>query len=64
MLEGLIGQPSSEQQNYQTDPEINIFDDTMMWMSVSVFPNSSKTTKPNELKFWGMIPLRMQKVLG
>ena len=37
-------------------------------MSVSefvwLFPNSSKTTKPDELKFWGMIPLGMQEVLG
>ena len=31
---------------------------------VCLFPNSSKTTKPDELKFWGMIPLGMQKVLG
>ena len=31
---------------------------------VCLFPNSSKTTQPDELKFWGMIPLGMQKVLG
>ena len=31
---------------------------------VCLFPNSSKTTKPDELKLWGMIPLGMQKVLG
>ena len=31
---------------------------------VCSFPNSSKTTKPDELKFWGMIPLGMQEVLG
>ena len=31
------------------------------WVSLCVclFPNSSKTTKPDELKFWGMIPLGM-----
>ena len=27
---------------------------------VCLFPNSSKTTKPDELKFWGMIHLGMQ----
>ena len=31
---------------------------------VCSFPNSSKTTKPDELKFWGMIPLELRKVLG
>ena len=31
---------------------------------VSVFPNSSETANPSELKFWGMIPLGMEKVLG
>ena len=30
----------------------------------SLFPNSSKTTKPNELKFLGMISLGVQMVLG
>ena len=36
------------------------------WVSVCVclFPNSSKTTKPDKLEIWGMIPLGMQKVLG
>ena len=31
---------------------------------VCLFPNSSKTTKPDELKFWGMILLEMQYVLS
>ena len=31
---------------------------------VCSFPNSSKTVDPNELKFWGMISLGVQKVLG
>ena len=30
----------------------------------SLFPNSSKATKPNELKFLGMISLGVQMVLG
>ena len=36
------------------------------WVSlfVCLFPNSSKTTNPSKLKFWGMIPLGMEKVLG
>jgi len=34
------------------------------YVSVSLFPNSSETSKPDELKFWGMIPLRMQNVSG
>ena len=32
--------------------------------SVCLFPNSSKTANPSELKFWGMNPLWMSKVLG
>ena len=31
---------------------------------VCLFPNSSETANPSELKFWGMIPLGMRKVLG
>ena len=31
---------------------------------VCLFPNSSKTASPSELKIWGMIPLGMRKVLG
>ena len=31
---------------------------------VCLFPNSSETANPNELKFWGMIPLGIGKVLG
>ena len=31
---------------------------------VCLFPNSSETANPSELKFWGMIPLGMQNVLG
>ena len=36
------------------------------WVSLCVwmFPNSSKTANPSELKFWGMIPLGIGKVLG
>ena len=36
------------------------------WVSESVwmFPNSYETANPSELKFWGMIPLGMEKVLG
>ena len=36
------------------------------WVSVFVglFPNSSETANPSELKFWGMISLGMEKVLG
>ena len=36
------------------------------WVSLCVclFPNSYETANPNELKFWGMIPLGMEKVLG
>ena len=36
------------------------------WVSLSVwmFPNSSETANPSELKFWGMIPLGIGKVLG
>ena len=36
------------------------------WLSESVwmFPNSSETANPSDLKFWGMIPLGMEKVLG
>ena len=29
-----------------------------------LFPNSSETANPNEQKFWGIIPLGMQMVLG
>ena len=29
-----------------------------------MFPISSETANPSELKFWGMIPLGMEKVLG
>ena len=33
--------------------------------SVCLFvPNYSEMTEPEELKFWGMIPLGMQKALG
>ena len=35
-----------------------------VYLFVYLFPNSSETANPNELKFWGMIPLGMQKVLG
>ena len=31
---------------------------------VCLFPNSSETANPSELKFWGMIPLGIRKVLG
>ena len=31
-----------------------------VWM----FPNYSETANPSDLKFWGMIPLGMEKVLG
>ena len=36
------------------------------WVSESVwmFPDSSETANPSDLKFWGMIPLGMEKVLG
>ena len=36
------------------------------WVSLCVwmFPNSSETANPSELKFWGMIPLGNGKVLG
>ena len=36
------------------------------WVCVCVwmFPNSSETANPSELKFWGMIPLGIGKVLG
>ena len=36
------------------------------WVSlfVCLFPNSSETANPSELKFWGMILLGMEKVLG
>ena len=36
------------------------------WVCVCVclFPNSYKTVNPNEQKFWGMIPLGVQMVLG
>ena len=36
------------------------------WVSecVWMFPNSSETANPSELKFWGMIPLGIGKVLG
>ena len=33
-------------------------------LCVCLFPNSYETANPNELKFWGMIPLGMEKVLG
>ena len=32
--------------------------------SVCLFHNSSETANPIELKFWGMIPLGIRKVLG
>ena len=31
---------------------------------VCLLPNSSETANPSNLKFWGMIPLGMQNVLG
>ena len=36
------------------------------WVCVCVwmFPNSSETANPSDLKFWGMISLGMEKVLG
>ena len=36
------------------------------WVCVCVwmFPNSSETANPSDLKFWGMIPLGIGKVLG
>ena len=36
------------------------------WASLfeCLFPNSSETVKPSDLKFLGMIPLGMQNVLG
>ena len=33
-------------------------------LSVCLFVNFSKTAEPDELKFWGMIPLGLQMVLG
>ena len=33
-------------------------------LCVCLFPNSSETVNTNEKKFWGMIPLRVQMVLG
>ena len=33
-------------------------------LSVVMFPNSSQTANPSKLKFWGMIPLGIGKVLG
>ena len=33
-------------------------------LSVWMFPNSSEKPNPSELKFWGMIPLGIRKVLG
>ena len=33
-------------------------------LSVWMFPNSSKTAKPGELKFWGMIPFGIGKVFA
>ena len=36
------------------------------WESLCVwmFPNSSETANPSDMKFWKMIPLGMEKVLG
>ena len=34
-----------------------------VWLFVCLFPNSSETSKPDELKFWGMIFLWMQNIL-
>ena len=34
----------------------------MEWVIVCLFPNSSETANPSDLKFWGMIPLGMQNV--
>ena len=31
---------------------------------VCLFPNSSETANTSDLKFWGMIPFGMEKVLG
>ena len=33
-------------------------------LSVCLFPNSSETANPSELKFWGMILFGIGKVLG
>ena len=33
-------------------------------VSVWMFPNSSEMTNPSNLKFWGMSPLGIGKVLG
>ena len=35
-----------------------------MSVFVCLFPNSSETAHPYELKFWGLIPLKVQMVLG
>ena len=46
--------------------KISLYQSACMSLSecVCLFPNSYETANPNELKFWGMIPFGMQKVLG
>ena len=36
----------------------------LVFLFVCLFPNSSETTKPDELKFLGLILLGIRKVLG
>ena len=35
-----------------------------VWLFVCLFPNSSETANPSKLKYWEMILLGMEKVLG
>ena len=45
---------------------LSLYQSTSLSVSLCVwmFPNSSETANPSELKFLGMIPLGMEKVLG
>ena len=51
---------------WYTGSNLSIKAPVCQWVSESVwmFPNSYETANPSELKFWGMIPLGMEKVLG
>ena len=45
--------------------KISLYQSTSLSVSecVCLFPNSTETANLNDLKFWGMIPLGMEKVL-
>ena len=67
-----LANESNKQRRKKKSKFLKLFKKQPLYKSASLsvslfvcwFPNSSETANPSELKFWGMIPLGMEKVLG